>query len=81
MKEREAALALIERHALGDGFVAEFDALRRTFERELTREQKLAGAGARPPPTCSTRSAAAPCWRSCWPRVRSTRAAMRSCAR
>ncbi|HNJ82333.1 MAG TPA: tetratricopeptide repeat protein, partial [Piscinibacter sp.] len=44
MKEREAALALIERHALGDGFVAEFDALRRTFERELTREQKLAGA-------------------------------------
>ena len=44
MKEREAALALIERHALGDGFAAEFDALRRTFERELTREQKLAGA-------------------------------------
>lgn len=44
MKEREAALALIERHALGDGFGAEFDALRRTFERELTREQKLAGA-------------------------------------
>ena len=44
MKEREAALALVERHALGDGFGAEFDALRRTFERELTREQKLAGA-------------------------------------
>lgn len=42
MKEREAALALIERHALGDGFAAELDALRRTFDRELTREQKLA---------------------------------------
>lgn len=44
MKEREAALALIGRHALGDGFSDEMDALRRTFERELTREQKLAAA-------------------------------------
>lgn len=44
MKEREAALALIERHALGDGFTAELDALRRTFDRELTREQRLATA-------------------------------------
>ena len=41
MKEREAALALIDRHALGDGFAAELDALRATFERTLTREQKL----------------------------------------
>lgn len=44
MKEREAALALIDRHGLGDAFVAELDALRRTFDRELTREQKLAAA-------------------------------------
>lgn len=42
MKEREAALALIDRYALGDGFAAELDALRTTFERTLTREQKLA---------------------------------------
>lgn len=42
MKEREAALALIERHALADSFADEIDALRTTFSRELTREQKLA---------------------------------------
>lgn len=42
MKEREAALALIDRHGLGERFDAELDALRVTFERELTREQKLA---------------------------------------
>lgn len=42
MKEREAALALIERHALADSFADELDALRTTFSRELTREQKLA---------------------------------------
>lgn len=41
-REREAARALVERHGLHDTFAAEFDALRRTFERELTREQKLA---------------------------------------
>jgi tetratricopeptide (TPR) repeat protein len=41
-KEREAALALIERHGLGERFAAEFDALRSTFARELTREQRLA---------------------------------------
>lgn len=41
-KERENAKALIDRHDLGDAFAAEFDALRRTFERELTREQRLA---------------------------------------
>jgi tetratricopeptide (TPR) repeat protein len=42
VKEREAALALIERHHLGDRFAAELDTLRRTFDRELTREQRLA---------------------------------------
>jgi tetratricopeptide (TPR) repeat protein len=41
-KEREAALALIARHALGDRFAAELDGLRQTFNRELTREQRLA---------------------------------------
>ena len=41
MKEREAALALIERHTLADSFADEIDALRTTFARELTREQKL----------------------------------------
>jgi tetratricopeptide (TPR) repeat protein len=40
-KERETAKALIEKHSLGDAFTAEFDALRQTFERELTREQRL----------------------------------------
>lgn len=39
-KERETAKALIEKHGLGDAFTAEFDALRQTFERELTREQQ-----------------------------------------
>lgn len=42
MKEREAALALIDRHAMADSFADEIDALRATFSRELTREQKLA---------------------------------------
>jgi tetratricopeptide (TPR) repeat protein len=42
VKEREAALALIARHGLGDRFAAEFDGLRSTFNRELTREQRLA---------------------------------------
>jgi tetratricopeptide (TPR) repeat protein len=42
MKEREAALALIARHGLGDRFAAELDSLRSTFNRELTREQQLA---------------------------------------
>lgn len=44
MKEREAALALIAQQGLGDGFADELAALRQTFERELTREQKLAGS-------------------------------------
>ncbi len=42
--EREAALALVDRHGLRAEFVAELDGLRRTFERELTREQQLAAA-------------------------------------
>lgn len=40
-KERETAKALIDKHGLGDAFTEEFDALRQTFERELTREQRL----------------------------------------
>lgn len=43
-KEREAALALIEHNSLRARFVAELDALRQTFERELTREQQLGTA-------------------------------------
>lgn len=43
-RERDAAVALAERHGLSGGFVAELDALRRSFERELTREQQLAAA-------------------------------------
>jgi tetratricopeptide (TPR) repeat protein len=41
-KEREAARALIERHGLGERFAVEFDRLRATFDRELTREERLA---------------------------------------
>jgi tetratricopeptide (TPR) repeat protein len=40
--EREAALALINKHDLGDQFAAEFEELRSTFTRELTREQQVA---------------------------------------
>jgi len=40
-KEREAALQLIQKHGLGDRFAAEFEQLRSTFNRELTREQQL----------------------------------------
>jgi tetratricopeptide (TPR) repeat protein len=43
VREREAALALIERHGLGDRFQADFDTLRTTFDRQLTREQRIAG--------------------------------------
>jgi tetratricopeptide (TPR) repeat protein len=42
MKEREAALALMQRHGLQDRFEAQIDTLRATWERELTREQQLA---------------------------------------
>jgi tetratricopeptide (TPR) repeat protein/DNA-binding transcriptional ArsR family regulator len=41
-KEREQALALIDKHGLRDQFAGEFAQLRATYERELTREQKLA---------------------------------------
>lgn len=41
-KEREAALALAGRHGLAEDFSAELEALRQTFARELTREQRLA---------------------------------------
>ena len=42
VKEREAALALAERHGLGGRFDEELQALRGTFERELNAEQRLA---------------------------------------
>jgi Fic family protein len=41
-KEREAALGLIRKHELGSVFSADFDALRSTFNRALTREEQLA---------------------------------------
>ena len=44
MKEREAALELIQRHGLGASFTQELGALRTAFDRELTREQRLLGA-------------------------------------
>lgn len=44
VKEREAALALIEKHGLASRFADELDGLRRTFERQITREQRLAAA-------------------------------------
>jgi len=40
-KEREAAVALIQRHDLGGMFEAEIDALGMTFSRGLTREKSL----------------------------------------
>lgn len=43
-KEREAARALIHRHALQDRFGGAFESLRHAFERELTREDLLATA-------------------------------------
>jgi len=41
-KEREAALAMIQKHGLHETFDEEFAQLKQTFERELTREQRLA---------------------------------------
>ena len=41
-KEREAALVLVEREGLQQQFSAAFAELRRTFEREVSREQQLA---------------------------------------
>ena len=47
-KEREMALALAERNGMSEDFRNELAALRETFSRELTREQRLAEAwGAR----------------------------------
>jgi tetratricopeptide (TPR) repeat protein len=43
-KEREVARDLAARHALQERFQADFDALRRTFDRELTREEQLSAA-------------------------------------
>jgi len=42
VKEREAAVQLIERHGLAAQFGAQLDALRGVFERQLSREQRLA---------------------------------------
>jgi tetratricopeptide (TPR) repeat protein len=41
-KEREAALALAQRHGMVDDIAPELEALRQTFVRGLTREQHLA---------------------------------------
>jgi hypothetical protein len=41
MKEREAGIALMQRHSITDQFNAELAALQTTFERELTYEQQL----------------------------------------
>ncbi len=41
-KEREAALGLIQKHDLGSEFNADFESLRSTYNRELTREERLA---------------------------------------
>ncbi len=41
VKEREAAVALIERHGLGDRFQAEFERLRATFAQAQARQQQL----------------------------------------
>lgn len=43
-KEREAALALAQRHGLEADFGTEIASLRQTFSRELTREQRLSHA-------------------------------------
>jgi tetratricopeptide (TPR) repeat protein/DNA-binding transcriptional ArsR family regulator len=41
-KEREMALALAKRHGVTADFSADLESLRTTYERELTREQRLA---------------------------------------
>jgi tetratricopeptide (TPR) repeat protein len=41
-REREAALALIHKHQLGEQFTGELAQLHNTFKRELTREQQVA---------------------------------------
>ena len=46
--ERESARDIVERHGLQAHFAENFDRLRATFERELTREQRLAAAWQEP---------------------------------
>jgi tetratricopeptide (TPR) repeat protein len=41
VKERDAALALIARHDLGDSFAADLDRLRTTFDRQQSQEQRI----------------------------------------
>ncbi|HEY6512792.1 MAG TPA: hypothetical protein VI032_12470 [Burkholderiaceae bacterium] len=41
VKEREAAKKLVEQHGLGGEFVAELGQLRETFDRQLSREQRV----------------------------------------
>ena len=41
VKEREAAVAIIERHGLGERFQAEFERLRSTFTQAHSRQQQL----------------------------------------
>ncbi|MEO7851605.1 MAG: tetratricopeptide repeat protein, partial [Rubrivivax sp.] len=42
VKEREAAIALIDKHGLGEQFAPVLTQLRQTFDRGLSREQRLA---------------------------------------
>ncbi len=42
VKERETARSLIDRHALGSAFDADFERLRSTFDRALSREERCA---------------------------------------
>jgi tetratricopeptide (TPR) repeat protein len=44
VKEREAALALARRHGLADQVAGELEALRSSFDRDLSRQQQLAAA-------------------------------------
>jgi Fic family protein len=44
VKEREAARLLIERHGLHERFTEELGRLHATFDRQLTREQRLLSA-------------------------------------
>jgi tetratricopeptide (TPR) repeat protein len=41
VKEREAAVALIDRHQMGERFAPELAALRETFDRQLSREERV----------------------------------------
>jgi tetratricopeptide (TPR) repeat protein len=41
IKERDAAMALIERHGLGESFAADLARLRTTFDRQQSQEQRV----------------------------------------